>query len=144
MTRQTLSALLFATPLALIALTTQAADVPRTPAPEGAQVYIISPGDGAIVPQTFTVRFGLKGMGIAPAGVANPKAGHHHLLVDKAELPPPGQPMGQDVKHFGGGQTEAEIALPPGPHTLQLMMGDMNHVPFDPPVVSTKITVNVQ
>jgi hypothetical protein len=144
MTRQAFTALLLAAPLALTGLAAQAADVPVTPAPEGAKVYIISPGNGAIVPQTFTVRFGLKAMGVAPAGVANPKAGHHHLLIDKAELPPAGQPMGQDVKHFGGGQTEAEITLPPGPHTLQLIMGDMNHVPFDPPVVSEKITVNVQ
>jgi hypothetical protein len=144
MLRQSLAALLLAGPLALAGLTAQAADLPTTPAPEGAMVYIISPGNGAIVPKTFTIRFGLKGMGVAPAGVANPKAGHHHLLVDMAELPPAGQPMGQDVKHFGGGQTEAEVTLPPGPHTLQLIMGDMNHVPFDPPVVSHKITINVQ
>ncbi len=144
MTRQTLAALLLAVPLTLTGLTAAAADLPTTPAPEGAKVYIISPGDRALVPQTFTVRFGLKAMGVAPAGVANPKAGHHHLLIDKAELPPPGLPMSQDVKHFGGGQTEAEITLPPGPHTLQLIMGDMNHVPFDPPVVSEKITVQVQ
>lgn len=143
MTRLSLAALLLV-PLALAGPGALAADLPATPAPEGAKVYIISPGDGALVPQTFTVRFGLKAMGVAPAGVANPKAGHHHLLIDKAELPPPGLPMSQDVKHFGGGQTEAEITLPPGPHTLQLIMGDMNHVPFDPPVVSEKITVQVQ
>ena len=143
MPRQALTALLLAAPL-LLAFQARAADLPVTPAPEGAEVYIISPTDGATVPQTFTVRFGLKGMGVAPAGVANPKAGHHHLLVDKAELPPPGQPMGQDVKHFGGGQTEAEITLAPGPHTLQLIMGDMNHVPFDPPVVSEKVHIQVQ
>lgn len=144
MNRQSLFALLLASPLVLSGLSARAADLPVTPAPEGAKVYIISPTDGATVPQTFTVRFGLKGMGVAPAGVANPKAGHHHLLVDKAELPPPGQPMGQDVKHFGGGQTEAEITLAPGPHTLQLIMGDMNHVPFDPPVVSEKVRIQVQ
>jgi hypothetical protein len=144
MIRHTIAALTIAAPLVLAGMTAQAADLPATPAPEGAKAYIISPANGAIVPQTFTVRFGLKGMGVAPAGVANPKAGHHHLLIDKTELPPPGKPMGQDVKHFGGGQTEAEITLPPGPHTLQLIMGDMNHVPFDPPVVSDKISITVE
>ena len=115
-----------------------------TPAPPGAKAYIISPQDGDTVPETFTVRFGLSGMGVAPAGVDLPSTGHHHLLVDMAELPPAGQPMGKDIKHFGGGQTETEITLPPGRHSLQLMLGDKNHVPFDPPVVSDEITVTVQ
>ena len=116
----------------------------ETPAPAGASVYIISPADGETVPETFKVQFGLSGMGVAPAGVDLPKTGHHHLLIDMKELPPPGQPMGKNVKHFGGGQTETEITLPPGQHTLQLMLGDKNHVPFDPLVVSDRITINVE
>lgn len=116
----------------------------RTPAPEGAKVYIIAPKDGDTVPQTFKVQFGLSGMGVAPAGADLPKTGHHHLLIDVAELPPLDQPLGPNVKHFGGGQTEAEITLPPGEHTLQLMLGDKNHVPFDPPVVSDKVRITVE
>lgn len=125
-------------------VSTGAVAIERTPAPEGARVYIIAPEDGAKVPQTFTVRFGLSGMGVAPAGVDLPNTGHHHLLINVDELPPLDQPMSADVKHFGAGQTEAEITLPPGQHSLQLMLGDKNHVPHDPPIVSEKITITVE
>ena len=122
------------------------ADAPRTPAPEGAKVYFIAPQDGATVDRTFTVKFGLKGMGVAPAGTDAPATGHHHLLVDVAELPALDKPLpaSDNVRHFGKGQTETEVTLPPGKHTLQLLVGDKNHVPFDPPVISEKITVNVK
>lgn len=117
----------------------------QRPAP-GTELYIISPRDGETVPRTFTVRFGLKGMGVAPAGTVKPGTGHHHLLVDVDTLPPPGQPIPKDAQHlhFGGGQTETTLTLPPGTHTLQLELADANHVPFDPPVVSSRITVHVQ
>ncbi|GGA52123.1 DUF4399 domain-containing protein [Dyella nitratireducens] len=120
--------------------------LPVTKAPAGAEVYIISPQDGATVPQTFTVRFGLKGMGVAPAGVTHEKTGHHHLLVDVKELPPAGQPIPNDKQHvhFGGGQTETTLTLTPGTHTLQLDLGDANHIPFDPPLVSKVVTVHVK
>ncbi|MBU0654294.1 MAG: DUF4399 domain-containing protein [Gammaproteobacteria bacterium] len=115
------------------------------PAPEGAKVYIISPEDGAEVSSPVKVVFGLSGMGVAPAGVDKEKTGHHHLIIDGGdELPLKGMPMGSDIKHFGGGQTEAEIELEPGKHTLQLSLGDKNHVPFDPPLVSGKITITVK
>lgn len=122
------------------------ADTPRTPAPKGAKVYFIAPQDGATVDKTFTVKFGLKGMGVAPAGSEAPATGHHHLLVDVAELPALDKPLpaSDNVRHFGKGQTETEVTLPPGKHTLQLLVGDKNHVPFDPPVISEKITVNVK
>jgi len=119
------------------------ADSP-TASPEGARAYIISPADGETVPQTFTVRFGLSGMGVAPAGTDKAGTGHHHLLIDRAELPPAGMPMDGTVKHFGGGQTEVELTLEPGEHSLQLMLGDMKHVPFEPPVMSEKITIQVE
>ena len=112
--------------------------MPQLPAPEGAQVYFITPQDGASVGQTFTVRFGLKGMGVAPAGVDVPATGHHHLLVD-APLP-----ASEQILHFGKGQTETELTLPPGTHTLQLMIGDKHHVPMEPPVISEKISITVQ
>lgn len=141
--------LLLAVALTAVAGAALAADAPALPvtkAPAGAEVYIISPQDGSTVPQTFTVRFGLKGMGVAPAGVARDKTGHHHLLVDVKELPPAGQPIPNDKHHlhFGGGQTETTLTLPPGTHTLQLDLGDANHIPFDPPVVSKVITVHVK
>jgi hypothetical protein len=139
--------------LALALVTTAgyalAADTPALPvtkAPAGAEVYIISPQDGATVPQSFTVRFGLKGMGVAPAGVVHENTGHHHLLVDVKELPSAGQPIPKDEQHihFGGGQTETTLKLAPGTHTLQLELGDSNHIPFDPPLVSKPITVHVK
>ena len=114
--------------------------------PKEAKVFIVSPADGATVDKTFTVKFGLKGMGVAPAGSEAPATGHHHLLVDVAELPALDKPLpaSDNVRHFGKGQTETEVTLPPGKHTLQLLVGDKNHVPFDPPVISEKITVNVK
>ncbi len=122
------------------------AGLPVTPAPSGAEVYIISPANGATVGQEVTVRFGLKGMGVAPAGVAKEHTGHHHLLVDVKELPVAGQPIPNDANHlhFGGGQTQTTLKLTPGTHTLQLELGDQNHVPFEPAVVSKKITIHVK
>jgi hypothetical protein len=98
------------------------------------------------VGQDVTVRFGLKGMGVAPAGVAKEHTGHHHLLVDVTELPAAGKPIPADTHHihFGGGQTQTTLKLAPGTHTLQLELGDQNHVPFDPAVVSKKITIHVK
>ena len=120
-------------------------EVERTPAPEGARVYLISPEDGATVSSPVTIRFGLSGMGVAPAGVMNPKAGHHHLIID-APTPPADAPVPNDEhhRHFGGGQTEVTIDLAPGEHTLQLVLGDHLHVPHDPPIVSERITITVE
>ncbi|NOY83910.1 MAG: DUF4399 domain-containing protein [Nitrospirae bacterium] len=123
--------------------------VPRanagTPSPEGAELYIISPKDGETVSKSVTIRFGLKGMGVAPAGTDKAKTGHHHLMLDGEKLPPMDQPMNKEVvKHFGGGQTEVTLSLSPGKHTLQLILGDKAHVPHKPPVVSKSITITVK
>ena len=122
------------------------AQLPRSAAPDGASVYIISPAQGETVSNPVTVRFGLAGMGVAPAGVEMDKTGHHHLLVDLDELPAMGLPVPTDDRHrhFGGGQTEVTLELAPGEHTLQLLLGDHSHVPHDPPVISEKITITVQ
>ncbi len=130
--------------LCALALPAAHAGEGATPSPEGASVYILSPAHGETVPTRFTVKFGLKGMGVAPAGIDRKNTGHHHLLIDADELPPSGKPMGSDVKHFGGGQTETVLELPPGTHTLQLILGDHRHIPHDPPVVSEKITIHVR
>ena len=116
-----------------------------TPAPEGAAVYFISPADGASVGSPVSVVFGLRGMGVAPAGVERPSTGHHHLIID-ADTPSGGMPIPADDnhRHFGGGQTEVEVELSPGDHTLQLVLGDYRHIPHAPPVVSKKITVTVK
>jgi hypothetical protein len=113
-------------------------------APEGASVYIVSPQNGDTVCTTFTVVFGLSGMGVAPAGIAMPNTGHHHLLINMDSLPDLGQPLGADVMHFGLGQTETTVTLEPGQHTLQLVLGDHMHVPHNPPVMSEKITITVE
>src|SRR5579859_1376405 len=133
--------LFFAASLSLFALaalpgTTLAQTKPAggpTPAPAGAMVYFIDLKDGQTVPPKFTVHFGLKGMGVAPAGSDKENSGHHHLLID-TELPPMDQPVPNDFNHlhFGAGQTEAEVELTPGSHTLQLLFGDKNHIPHSP------------
>jgi len=123
-----------------------AAGIPRTAAPEGAEVYIISPKDGETVTSPFKVQFGLKGLGVAPAGVDVPETGHHHLLIDVKDQPSMNAPLpvSDNIRHFGKGQTETEINLPPGQHTLQLLMGDKGHMPLNPSVESKKITINVK
>jgi hypothetical protein len=122
-----------------------AADLPRSPAPKGVELYFISPQDGETVTSPVTVRFGLRGMGIAPAGLAMENTGHHHLLIDTAP-PPFNMPVPADANHvhFGKGQTEAQVTLAPGKHTLQLLLADHLHIPHDPPVMSKLITVIVK
>ena len=130
--------------IALLLLSPVPALATGTASTENAELYIITPNDGDTVATTFTVRFGLKGMGVAPAGTDKANTGHHHLLIDGKGLPEVGKPMGKNVKHFGGGQTEAEITLEPGTHTLQLILGDKGHVPHTPMVISEKITITVK
>ena len=115
------------------------------PAPHDAYVYIGWPLDGATVGTKVKVWFGTRNFGVAPAGVTTKNTGHHHLLVD-APMPPLDQPIPNDHNHlhFGLGQTETVIELPPGTHTLQLLMGDADHVPHNPPVMSRRITVYVR
>ncbi len=116
-----------------------------TPAPSDAYLYIIWPQDGAKIKGAFWCRFGLRNMGVTHAGDATPNAGHHHLLIDVNEPLNPNEPIPQDKNHlhFGAGQTEARVDLPPGKHTLQLVLGDANHVPFTPLLISKKITITV-
>ena len=123
----------------------EAVELPRTPSPEGAMVYFLEPQDGATVSSPFTVSFGLRGMGVAPAGITFADSGHHHLLVNVEEAPPEGLPLPttEQILHFGGGQTETELELPPGEHTLQLVLGDPLHIPHDPPVRSEVIAITV-
>ena len=109
------------------------------------QVYIVSPENGAKVSSPITVVFGLKGLGVAPAGVVKEGTGHHHLIID-APLPDLTKPIPADdnYRHFGGGQTQTMIELPPGTHTLQLLMGDHAHVPHVPPIYSDVVTITVE
>ena len=129
------------------------APVPRTPAPEGANVYIISPSHGAVVSSPVTVRFGLSGMGVAPAGTQKKNTGHHHLFINRPPLGkgPDGAdeldaniPADDNHVHFGGGQTETTVTLKPGKNTLQLVLGDKDHIPHKPPVVSETIAITVK
>ena len=120
---------------------------PRASAPAGAKVYFISPKNHAIVHNPVTVKFGLKGMTIAPAGTQADNSGHHHLLVDtdlsELNLTAP-LPATDKVLHFGKGQTETTLTLPPGKHTLELVFADYQHMSFDPPLHSKKITITVE
>ncbi len=125
----------------------------QTMSSPGAEVYFVAPQDGATVSSPVTVVFGLKGMGVAPAGTEKEGTGHHHLLVDRPALGMGeggadellyGLPSDDNHRHFGGGQTEVTLELAPGSHTLQLVLGDAGHVPHDPPVVSDVITITVE
>jgi len=131
---------------ALVLAATGIASAERTPSPAGAEVYILSPKDGAKVKGPVTVVFGLKGMGIAPAGIKFDNTGHHHLIVDAdppADLSLP-LPADEHNIHFGKGQTETTITLTPGKHTLLLLLADSLHTPHDPAVISKKITITVE
>ncbi len=113
----------------------------------GPGVYIVNLKDGDVVSSPFRVVFGLYGMGVAPAGTEKEKTGHHHLLVDavlEGDDLNYAIPNDENHMHFGGGQTETVLDLPVGEHTLQLMLGDLNHLPFNPPVQSERITITVR
>ncbi|WP_018138731.1 MULTISPECIES: DUF4399 domain-containing protein [unclassified Thioalkalivibrio] len=130
-----------------LALAGNAMATDRIAPPDGAEVYFISPQDGETLESPVRVQMGLRGMGVAPAGVEMDNTGHHHLLVNKpldevdldASLP-----FSDHKRHFGGGQTEGELELEPGEYTLQLLFMDYRHISFDPPVVSEKITITVE
>lgn len=107
-----------------------------------ASVNIISPKDGDKVATKFLVKFGAENIAIVPAGTEQANSGHHHLIID-GDLPDLDKPMGANVKHFGKGQTETELELSPGVHTLQLILGDKNHQPQKPAIISKKITITV-
>ncbi|WP_417207567.1 DUF4399 domain-containing protein [Antarctobacter sp.] len=123
-----------------------------TPAPDDASVYFINIADGDTVTSPVAIQFGLSGMGVAPAGTDKEFTGHHHILIDRApygegdedaEFAEYGIPGDDNHRHFGGGQTEVMLGLDPGTHTLQLVLGDMNHIPHNPSVVSEYITITV-
>jgi uncharacterized protein DUF4399 len=119
----------------------------ETPSPAPAQVYFINLKNDDVVTSPVIIRFGLSGMGIAPAGTNAPATGHHHLIIDdeiKGAALDEAIPLDDKHLHFGKGQTEATVALPKGTHTLQLVLGDWSHVPHNPPVMSERITVTVQ
>lgn len=133
-----LTTILMSTVFAAVLSTSANADHPS--------VYIISPSHGEVVSSPVQILFGLRGMGVAPAGVDKDKTGHHHLLIDAAQLPALDRPIPADEnhRHFGGGQTEVKLELAPGTHTLQLLLGDKYHMPHDTPLISEKITISVE
>ena len=139
------TSLVFLLACLLTPLTAGAAEL-VSKSPQGSTVYFLAPMDGETVASTFTVKFGLRGMGVAPAGIDKENTGHHHLLVDHSGDVNNVQPLptGDQVRHFGGGQTETEITLAPGRHTLQLILGNYLHIPHNPPVASEVITITVR
>lgn len=120
--------------------------LPKSKSAPGAKVYIISPSHGETVGKTFSVKFGLQGMGIAPAGMKFPNTGHHHLLIDVEDLPDLNKPLPttEKILHYGKGQTETMLTLTPGSHTLQLVFGDYLHIAHDKPLISRKIRITVK
>jgi hypothetical protein len=128
-----------------MAETAQPAALPRTPSPEGARLFFITPADGDTVSNPVTVEFGLEGMDVVAAGVNAAHSGHHHLIVD-ADLPDLSMPIpaNENYIHFGDASTSTELNLEPGEHTLRLLLGDHLHIPHDPPVMSETITITVE
>ncbi|MEM7215612.1 MAG: DUF4399 domain-containing protein [Pseudomonadota bacterium] len=125
----------------------------ETPSPEGAEQYFVNIKDGDVISGPVHIIFGLKGMGVAPAGVEKENTGHHHVLIDRpllgegedgAEEFEYSIPADENHLHFGKGQTETVIDLAPGEHTLQLVLGDWAHVPHNPPVMTEQITITVK
>jgi hypothetical protein len=132
---------------AMMLSTATLATAGETPAPADAKVYFINIKDGDTVTSPVLIRFGLSGMGIAPAGTEMENTGHHHLIIDEkieGEALNEAIPVDEHHMHFGKGQTEATVTLPKGKHTLQLVLGDWSHVPHKSPVMSDVITVNVE
>jgi hypothetical protein len=134
--------------LAATALCGVAALALATPSAPGAKVYFIDVKNGDTVKRPFVIHFGLSGMGVSPAGVENqPNTGHHHLLIDdklEGDALKNALPNDEHHMHFGKGQTEATLSLPPGSHTLQLVFADWQHVPHEAPVISDRVTITVQ
>lgn len=126
-------------------MVTSSVALDRSPSPEGTELYFVSPKNGETVSGPITVIFGLKGMGVAPAGIEKENTGHHHLLINTG-LPAMDLPVPADDqhKHFGKGQTQTTIELPPGKHTLQLLLGNHLHVPHNPVVASEVIEITVK
>lgn len=117
----------------------------KVAAPAGAAVYFVNLKNGDAVSSPLLVQFGLRGIGVAPAGIEKENTGHHHLLIDVTEIDANGAlPMTDNIRHFGGGQTEVRVDLKPGTHTLQLLLADHNHIPHHPVVISERITVTVK
>jgi hypothetical protein len=136
-----------ATAVLAASLLTPATAQMNTPSPPGAAVYFINLKDGDTVTSPFKVEFGLTGMGVAPVGVEKDNTGHHHLIIDATLSPDELKaPIAADAKHvhYGAGQTEAMVTLPPGRHTLQLVLGNWSHIPHNPPVMSPVIAVTVK
>ena len=123
----------------------EAAAMPRTASADGASVFFITPADGATVTNPINIAFGIAGMDVVKAGDNQPDSGHHHLLID-TDLPSFEAPIPADEHHvhFGDGSTTTEITLPPGEHTLQMLLGDHLHIPHNPPLVSAAITITVE
>ena len=118
----------------------------RSPSAEDARIFFANIENGDTVSSPFNVEFGLEGMDVVPAGTEQEYSGHHHLIIDQDELPALDMPIPADSLHvhFGKGQTSTELALSPGQHTLQIVLGNHLHIPHDPPVVSEKITITVE
>ena len=138
---------------ALAAATASPAIAGETPAPGGAKLYFVNLKDGDKVSSPVKVVFGLSGMGVAPAGIEKKNTGHHHIFINRPELGKGEDgadeldlniPADDNHKHFGGGQTEASLELPAGQHTLQLVLGDKDHIPHNPPIASPRITITVE
>jgi len=125
--------------------TAEPAAIPRTASADGASVFFIMPADGATVSNPISVEFGIAGMDVVKAGDNQPHSGHHHLLIDTG-LPDLGLPIPADEHHvhFGDGSASTEITLPPGDHTLQMLLGDHLHIPHNPPLLSEQITISVE
>ena len=106
--------------------------------PPAQSVAIIEPADGATVSSPFKVRFGVRGMAVAPAGEVLAASGHHHLLIN-LDAVPAGEsvPFTDRHMHFGKGQTETEVTLPPGSYKLTAQFANGAHQSYGKPMSQT-------
>ncbi|HEX4924904.1 MAG TPA: DUF4399 domain-containing protein [Bdellovibrionales bacterium] len=102
------------------------------------KVYFVTPKDGATVKPKFKIKFGVEGMSVKPAETMEVGTGHHHIIVNGASIPK-GQVIPKDEKHihFGKGETQTELNLPPGEHTLTLQFADGAHLSYGPELSAT-------
>lgn len=132
----------FAVSSAALAPVLTAQSTAAAPAPE---IFLRAPADGATVPSSFPVVFGLRNYGVAPAGVNIKGTGHFHVLIN-VDSPAPGVLIPADSlhRHFGGGQIETTLQLAPGRYTLRLVLADHEHKVISRELVSKPVTITVR
>lgn len=118
-------------------------DLPQVP--EGAKVVFKNLKNDATISSPFKMEMGTEVIKIDTAGPVVAASGHHHLFIDAEDSLAAGTVVPKDSAHihFGKGQTEYALTLPPGKHKLTLQMADGLHRSYGGRLATT-IMVNVK